>query len=159
MPRNPYTHKIVPFGQQFLKEESSDHFFEEHGSQVTVTKERYIEVLSDFWKELESLYPSLTDKFWFQQDGASSHTSNLSREWLKNHFRKHVVSLKTEFEWAPYSPDLSPPDFFLWGYLKDKLYSNKPRTISELKENIREEIRAIPSKVSLQERHVELLNF
>lgn len=122
-------------------------FFEEHGSQVTVTKERYIEVLKDFWKELESLYPSWMKHFWFQQDGASPHTSHLSQDWLKQHFGKRVVSLKTDFEWAPHSPDLSPPDFFLWGYLKDKVYANKPRTISELKVNIREEIRAIPRSV------------
>ena len=122
-------------------------FFENHGVQVTVNKERYVEVLKDFYKELESLYPSLMTKFWFQQDGASPHTSNLSRDWLQEHFGKRVISLKTDFEWAPYSPDLSPPDFFLWGYLKDKVYGNKPRTISELKENIREEIRGIPRAV------------
>ena len=122
-------------------------FFEEHGSQVTVTKERYVEVLEDYWKELKSLYPSLMSKFWFQQDGASPHTSHLSRDWLRDHFGKRVVSLKTDFEWAPHSPDLSPPDFFLWGYLKDKVYANKPRTISQLKVNIREEIRAIQRPV------------
>ena len=81
-------------------------------------------VLGDFWKELKSLYPSLMSKFWFKQDGASSHTSPISRDWVKNHFRKWVVSLKTKFEWAPHSPDLSPPVFFLWGYLRDKVYDN-----------------------------------
>ncbi|CAH0560573.1 unnamed protein product [Brassicogethes aeneus] len=34
-------------------------------------------------------------------------------------------------------------DFFLWGYLKSSVYLNKPRTIDELKESIREEVRAI----------------
>ena len=86
-------------------------------------------------------------KFWFQQDGASSHTSNLSRDWLKQNFGSRVISLKTDFEWAPHSPDLSPPDFFLWGYLKDRVYAGKPRTITELKEAIREEMRAIPKSV------------
>ena len=55
-----------------------------------------------------------------------------------------VISLKTEFEWAPYCPDLSPPDFCLWDYLKYWVHANKPTNITELKENIREEIRAIP---------------
>jgi hypothetical protein len=36
------------------------------------------------------------------------------------------------------------PDFFFWGYLKDKVYSNNPRT-EELKENIRREISNIPA--------------
>ena len=33
--------------------------------------------------------------------------------------------------------------FFLWGYLKERIYANKPATINALKNNIEEEIRAI----------------
>uniref|UniRef100_H2Z2Y6 DUF4817 domain-containing protein n=1 Tax=Ciona savignyi TaxID=51511 RepID=H2Z2Y6_CIOSA len=121
-------------------------FIEETGAAVTVTKERYVKVLKTFKSELQTLYPSLMSKFWFQQDGASSHTSNLSRDWLKENFGGRVISLKTNFEWAPHSPDLSPPDFF-WGYLKDRVYAEKPRTITELKEAIREEMRAITKSV------------
>ena len=36
-----------------------------------------------------------------------------------------------------------PPDFFLWGYLKDRVYKTNPRTIGELKTNIQTEIEAI----------------
>ena len=39
-------------------------------------------------------------------------------------------------EWPPRSPDLTPPDFFLWGVLKDLVYSEKPRTIAALKDVI-----------------------
>ena len=39
-------------------------------------------------------------------------------------------------EWAPHSPDLNPLDFFLWGYLKDRVYANSPRTIPELTREI-----------------------
>jgi hypothetical protein len=42
------------------------------------------------------------------------------------------------------------PDFFFWGHLKEKVYSNHPRTEEELKENIRREISNIPA-VHLQE--------
>ena len=38
------------------------------------------------------------------------------------------------------SPDLSSLDFFLWGYLKEKVYVNNPQNVQELKENIRNEI-------------------
>ena len=51
-------------------------------------------------------------KFWFQQDKAISHTSNLARDWLKENLGGRVISLKNDLEWAPHSPDLSPPDFF-----------------------------------------------
>ncbi|KOC63762.1 hypothetical protein WH47_02788 [Habropoda laboriosa] len=32
--------------------------------------------------------------------------------------------------------DLTPLDFFLWGFLKSKVYANNPKTIDELKNNI-----------------------
>ena len=38
---------------------------------------------------------------------------------------------------------LDPPDFFLWGYLKDCVYQNNPNTIPELKQAITQNIRAI----------------
>ena len=120
---------------------------EESRAATTVTKERYVEVLKTFKSEPQTLYPSLVSKFWFQQDGASSHTSNLSRDWRKENFGGRVISLKTDFEGAPNSPDLSSPDFFLWGYLKDRVYAGKPRTITELKEAIREEMKAITNSV------------
>ena len=49
--------------------------------------------------------------------------------------------------WPPRSPDLTPPDFFLWGYLKGRVYQNKPRTIDTLKANITEEIQALTADV------------
>ena len=48
-----------------------------------------------------------------------------------------------DLEWPPRSPNLTVPDFFLWGYLKSKVYTSKPKTIDELKCNIRAEIAAI----------------
>ena len=41
-------------------------------------------------------------------------------------------------DWPARSPDLTPPDFFLWGVLKDDVYSKNPRTIPELKDIIRQ---------------------
>jgi hypothetical protein len=47
--------------------------------------------------------------------------------------------------WPVCSSDLNPCDFFFWGYFKDKVCSNNPRTEEELKENIRREISNIPA--------------
>ena len=49
--------------------------------------------------------------------------------------------------WPPRSPDLTPPDYFLWGYLKGRVYQNKPQTIDALKANISEEIQAVTADV------------
>jgi len=48
--------------------------------------------------------------------------------------------LKDNIHWPHRSPDLTAYDFFLWGYLKSKVYSQKPRNVEELKNKIREEI-------------------
>jgi hypothetical protein len=45
------------------------------------------------------------------------------------------------------SPDLTPPDYFLWGYLKGRVYQIKPRTIDALRANITEEIQAVTADV------------
>ena len=39
---------------------------------------------------------------------------------------------------------LTPPDFYLWGYLKDHVYENNPQTIVDLKAAITTRIREIP---------------
>jgi len=38
-------------------------------------------------------------------------------------------------------------DFFLWGYLKSKVYVRKPRTVDDLKVCIREEIATVPQEM------------
>ena len=40
-------------------------FIEESGAAVTVTKERYVEVLKTFKSELQTFFPSDMSKFWF----------------------------------------------------------------------------------------------
>ena len=72
-------------------------------------------------------------------------------------FQDRIISRNYDFEWPPRSPDLTAPDFWLWGYLKDKVYANKPRTIKELKANIRQEILSLQPQMlrSVMENSLE----
>ena len=36
----------------------------------------------------------------------------------------------------PRSPDLTPLDFFMWGYLKQQVYAAPPQTLQDLKRRI-----------------------
>jgi len=46
--------------------------------------------------------------------------------------------------WPPLSPDATPCDFFLWGYVKDQVYVPPlPASIQELKVRIRTAIETI----------------
>ncbi len=45
--------------------------------------------------------------------------------------------------WPARSPDLTLPDFFLWEYLKNSVYLNKPTTVDEFKTEIEAQIHNI----------------
>jgi hypothetical protein len=62
---------------------------------------------------------------------------------LNEIFPACVISWRGNTEWPARSPDLNACDFFLWGYLKRKVYKKKPRTTVDLKQNIRNEVAAI----------------
>jgi hypothetical protein len=46
-------------------------------------------------------------------------------------------------EWPARSPDLTACDYWLWAYLKEKVYTWKPHDIDMLKKTIEEEICAV----------------
>ena len=72
------------------------------------------------------------------------HTTNATLELLKQKFGNDVISRRTSYPWAAHFFDLSPLDFFLWGYAKDYVYADKLRTLKELKSAITRFIKAIP---------------
>lgn len=80
---------------------------------------------------------------WFQQDGATPHTAGCVLQRLDNLFGDQYISYRTANVWPPRSPDLNPLDFFLWGYLKDRVYSPSPKTTEDLKTAITREMRSI----------------
>jgi hypothetical protein len=48
-----------------------------------------------------------------------------------------------DIAWPARSPDLTVPDFFLWGFLKDRVFRRRIMTIQELKQAIVDEVAAI----------------
>ena len=79
----------------------------------------------------------------FQQDGAPPHYALAVREWLNEQFPGTWIGRRGAIEWPARSPDLTPLDFFLWGYLKSKVYKTPPANIQELKCRITLECRGI----------------
>ena len=81
---------------------------------------------------------------WFQQAGVRTHTTPEVLEFLHSKFLIRIVTncfpqqFQCGFSWPLCSPELNPCDYFLWGYLKDKVFSSSPRTLRELKERIKE---------------------
>ena len=121
------------------------YFFEENGETVTVNGIRYRAMLQDFFlPELRRLVGRNIRNQWFQQDGATCHTANNTLSLLRDVFGDNLISLRTDKIWPPHSPDLNPPDYYLWGYLKDCVYRDPvPNDIEQLKTNIRNRINDI----------------
>ena len=108
------------------------YFFEE-----SVNKDNYLQMLQNiFWPK--QLRTAAYQKYYFQQDGATPHTANIVQEYLRAKFSTKFIDKKM---WPPRSPDLNPCDFYLWGYLKSVVYYPLPKTLDDLKENIKREIK------------------
>ena len=119
-------------------------WFEDDNEQsVTINTERYVQVLGKFWTALGQWRRVVRALQCFQQDGATPHTSNESLTWLQQRFPNQLISHRCDPEWSLHSPDLNPPDFYLWGYLKDRVFGNNPQTIPDLKAAITAAIKAI----------------
>ncbi|GFV13207.1 putative DD41D transposase [Trichonephila clavipes] len=76
-------------------------------------------------------------ELWFQQDGATCHTSRATTDLLKDTFGDHLISRSGSVNWPPRSCDLTPLDYFLRGYVKSLVYADKPQTLDQLEDNIR----------------------
>ncbi|GFU20114.1 putative DD41D transposase [Trichonephila clavipes] len=76
-------------------------------------------------------------ELWFQQDGATCHTARATIDLLKDTFGDRLISRFGPVNWPPRSCDLTPLDYFLWGYVKSLVYADKPHTLDHLEDNIR----------------------
>jgi hypothetical protein len=63
---------------------------------------------------------------------------------VREMFAGRVISRNGDVAWSPRSPNLSQCDYFLWGYLKHKVYENRPHTFYELRDCIRTTVLQIP---------------
>ncbi|GFY30910.1 hypothetical protein TNCV_3120701 [Trichonephila clavipes] len=62
----------------------------------------------------------------------------MSKSCGSNKTAQHVTQLVPHrFIWPPISCDLTPIDYFLWGYVKSLVYADTPQTLDHLEDNIR----------------------
>ena len=66
---------------------------------------------------------------------------------LRSRFGEQFISRLGPVDWPPRSCDVTPLDFYLWGYVKSKCFVDKPATIEVLEANITEVISEIPTEV------------
>ena len=67
----------------------------------------------------------------------SCNTGEAALDVLRPVFDDRIINCRADVVWPPRSCDLTPLDYYLWGAVNDKCYSDKPETIDALKDNIR----------------------
>ena len=100
-----------------------------------------------FWPEMAGMD---SRNMWFQQDGATCYTSHQAINLLKTKFGNRIISRNGPTNWSVRSCDLTTCDFFLWGFLKDRVYANAPQTTEALKKYILDNIRLIIPEMCLK---------
>ncbi|GBO05805.1 hypothetical protein AVEN_11406-1 [Araneus ventricosus] len=91
-------------------------------------------VTSNIYLDMLQLYavPQFPEGVIFQQDGAPPHYGNIVREFLDTTSPKRWIARGAVMAWPPRSPDITPLDFYLWGYVKQHVYSERINGINHL---------------------------
>ncbi|KAJ4435559.1 hypothetical protein ANN_18175 [Periplaneta americana] len=105
--------------------------FSDEATFHTVTANTYLDMLQLY------AVPQLPDGAIFQQDGAPPHFANMVRTFLDEQFPARWIGRGSPYiTWPARSPDLTPPDFFLWGFVKDQVYRTPVLDLADLQERI-----------------------
>lgn len=97
----------------------------------TINGQRYREqLLTPFLNQLQQ---DELNGGYFQQDGATAHTTRENLEFLEHYFPHRVISRGV---WPARSPDLTPLDFSIFGMLKNEVYKTRINNLNDLMNTI-----------------------
>jgi len=113
------------------------------------------DVLPQLEQHFERQIHGVFRHLWWIQDEAPAHRLIAVRDRLRELFAERVIALNHAVEWPPRSPDLTPCDYFLWGHLKNKVFSTPPRDLDDLQDRIRREVDALRNDPDMVRRVVQ----
>lgn len=120
----------------------------------SLNQQRYHQLLSeDVESFLDELSLAELRALYFQQDGATPHNARINVGWLNRNFNEQWIGTYGPIRWPARSPDLTPLDFWLWGYLQDRVYLTVPQNVNDLRNRIIETCREIPNNFILNATH------
>ncbi|GFY03701.1 transposase [Trichonephila clavipes] len=102
-------------------------FKNDEGHNVPVNGDRYRAMITNFF--IPELHNHDVQELWFQQDGTTCHTARATIDLLKYTLGDRLISRFGPVNWPPRSCDLTPLDYFLWGYVKSLVYADKPKRL------------------------------
>lgn len=109
----------------------------------SLTGNRYLNFLEHQIENLlEDLPLGLYNTIIWHQDGAPPHNVVPVTTFLNDRFNCWI-GRHGHIHWPPNSPDLTPMDSFLWGYLKNIVYAEGRTTLEELRRRILDSIETL----------------
>lgn len=129
------------------------HFYE-----GTLNANRYLRFLQTTLPELLEEVPFETRmNMWLQQDGAPAHNAVIVTRYLDREYPNRWFGTNGPIRWPARSPDITPPDYFLWGHLKDVVYEEPIEDMADLINKISAACAAITRRTLLQVTQDHLL--
>lgn len=120
-----------------------------------LTALKYLELLRDqILPAIRNLGRNI-DHIWYQQDNCPAHCARNVQFFLRETFGTRIICGRNTIAWPPRSPDLSPLDFFFWGYVKQTIYQheyNRAHNLQELRIKIIDAVNNIPPAMLTQVR-------
>ena len=112
------------FSSYFLDNQLIGPFFYNY----TLNDQRYLELLEgQILPAIRAIIPqNQLNNVWFQQDGRPAHNVQVVQTLLRQTFNNKVISNGGPVNWPARSPDITPLDFYLWGYVKNEVYEFEP---------------------------------
>jgi hypothetical protein len=110
-----------------------------------LNQHKYLNLLETFFQQYLNTLPwDERERLYFQQDGCPAHSTQIVRQWLDNNFPEKWIGRLGPIPFPPRSPDLTNCDFYLWGHLKQIVYSHDITTdVNVLKERITNAVNSI----------------
>ncbi|KAJ8945162.1 hypothetical protein NQ318_001627 [Aromia moschata] len=114
--------------------------------------------LSDLFDDLPL---NLRNQMYFMHDGAPPHFARIVREYLNEQFPGRWIGRGNDapISWPPRSPDLNPCDFFIWGDLKQKVYSVSIKNEEQLWNRIQNAVQELQNEETLRRVLFNFLRF
>ena len=98
-----------------------------------MTGDSYLHFLqNDLPEQLEDVPLDTRRHMYLQQDGAPIHYTRMVIQHLNNMYPNWWIGRGSLIHWPARSPNLTPLDFCLWGWLKGEVYSTKVERCADL---------------------------
>jgi hypothetical protein len=106
---------------------------------------------------MDNIPLEIRNNVFFQQDGVPAHNTIVLREYLQNKLGNRWICTYEAVAWPPRSPDLTLLDFFLWGHLKNVVYTTPPLNVQDLKNKIVNSFAELTKKQILAATQIEMI--